>query len=118
MNEGTKLCASIAEKPGKFGEEFHNAGYKLLGLDFRYFPMKISASQLPNFMEIVRDNLHGCSVSMPHKVEVIKYLDELHISAREVGSVNTVLNLGNNELRGYNTDYYGAKKAIDSKLDI
>lgn len=117
MDKDTVKCISIAEKPGTFGVGFHNQGYKLFGLNYAYFPLKITPSELELFIAIVRNNFHGCSVSMPHKIEVIKYLDSLEESAQKCDAVNTILN-NKGILRGYNTDYYGAKRAISSKADI
>ncbi len=117
INKYTKKCISIAEKPGTFGVEFHNKGYESLGLNYLYIPVKVLPYQLESTIQLVRDNFHGCSVSMPHKLEVIKYLDELDDSAKKVDAVNTILN-NCGKLIGYNTDYYGAEKAIKSKVEI
>ncbi len=117
MDKDTKYCISISEKPGKFGVYFHNKGYDLLGLNYFYFPLKVNSSQLKGMMELVKDNFHGCSVSKPHKVKVIDYLDELDESAEKIGAVNTITN-EEGRLKGYNTDYHGAKKAISNNLNI
>lgn len=117
LNKDTKVCISIAARPGKFGVEFHNKGYNFLGLNYVYLPLKVEEHQLDGITSLIRGNFHGCSVSMPHKVKVIKYLDELDGPANNIQAVNTVLNV-NGRLMGYNTDYFGAKKAISSKLDI
>ena len=108
----TKKFISIAQKPGTFGLRFHNKGYDLCGLDCIYIPLKVIPSELTLVMQLVRDNFDGCSVSMPHKVEVMKYLDALDKSAEQSGAVNTILRQEDGSLRGYNTDYYGAKRAI------
>ncbi len=116
MDEKTTLCVSIAEKPGTFGAKFHNEGYKLLGLNFAYLPLKVNSSQLESVITLVRGNFHGCSVSMPHKLKVVDYLDSLDESALRVGAVNTVLKKEDGTLHGYNTDYYGAKAAMEKSL--
>jgi shikimate dehydrogenase len=116
INKNTKICVSIAQKKGTFGLRFHNSGYELMGLDFIYVPLKVMPNELAATIQLVRDNFHACSVSMPHKIEVIKYLDELDESAKKTGAVNTILKLENGNLRGYNTDYYGAMSAIQNSL--
>ena len=50
---------------------------------------------------------------MPHKETVIQYLDDLDVSAERIGAVNTIVQNVNGTLRGYNTDFYGAKKALE-----
>jgi shikimate dehydrogenase len=117
MDENTKICISIASHPGKFGLRFHNEGYKLLGLNHLYIPLGILQKDLGSLVNIIRNNFHGCSISMPHKIEAIKYLDQLDYSAKNTGSVNTILSLENGRiLRGYNTDYYGTIKAISGRI--
>ncbi|MFH1503110.1 MAG: shikimate dehydrogenase [Candidatus Diapherotrites archaeon] len=117
IDRETKKCISISEKPGSFGVDFHNRFYNKLNLNYVYFPLKVDSSQLKSMTSLLKENFHGCSVSMPHKKEVINFLDELDDSAREIGVVNTILNK-DGLLVGYNTDYYGAKKAIQEKTDI
>jgi len=117
MDKDTKICISIAEKPGTFGLEFHNLGYEELELNYDYIPLKVLPEQLEATMQLTRDNFHACSVSMPHKVNVIDYLNKLESSAEKCGAVNTILNK-NRILIGYNTDYFGAKRAIEEVGNI
>lgn len=51
------------------------------------------------------------SVTIPHKIEIVKYLDEIDPLALAIGSVNTVVNSGG-VLKGYNSDGPGALKAL------
>ena len=112
------LCISIAEFPGKTGGAMHNTGYKELGLEFVYVPLKVTPKNLKNAINGVRGlGIRGCGVSMPHKVRVIEFLDRLDEKAGKIGAVNTIVN-ENGKLAGYNTDYYAilaALNGIDSK---
>ena len=115
INKDTIVCISIAAKPGNFGANFHNSAYKHLNLNWVYIPRKvISTADLKRAVNGVRAfNIKGCSVSMPHKEKVIQYLDDLDISAARIGAVNTIVQKENGTLKGYNTDFYGAKKALE-----
>ena len=74
----------------------------------------MSATDLERAINGVRAlDIKGCSVSMPHKETVIQYLDELDSSAKKIGAVNTIVQNENGDLKGYNTDFYGAKKALE-----
>jgi len=55
--------------------------------------------------------IYGLNVTMPHKISIIQYLDELDVDAKRAGSVNTILNL-NGKLIGYTTDGIGALNAL------
>ncbi|MCF8111461.1 MAG: shikimate dehydrogenase [Desulfobacteraceae bacterium] len=56
--------------------------------------------------------IRGASVTIPHKVEIIKSLDEIDENAREIGAVNTIVNC-DGKLSGYNTDGIGAVQAME-----
>ena len=85
--------------------KMHNAGYDELGLDFFYLTKKIPVEDLkhvPDFMRMY--GIKGISVTAPHKIEIIKYLDEIEDTAKEIGAVNTLINK-NGKIVGYNTDF-------------
>ncbi len=113
INKETKICVSIAASPGNFGSQFHNLGYQLLGLNFVYLPLQVNEGQLKKALDALKTfNIVGCSVSMPHKIKSLAYLDELGSCAQKVGAVNTIKNDAG-RLIGFNTDYTGARKAIE-----
>lgn len=60
-------------------------------------------------------NLHGVSVTIPHKLAVMPYLDWIDDTAKAIGAVNTIVVKGS-ELHGYNTDVIGAMKPLDQML--
>jgi len=116
IDNDTSICISIAEKPGNFGANFHNTCYEKLNLNWVYLPRKIDSSL--NLKKVINSiktlNIKGCSVSMPHKEKVIEYLDNLDLSAQKIGAVNTIKISNDGLLKGFNTDYYGAKKAMQA----
>lgn len=86
----------------------------LAGYDYNLYPM--DKYELESFLE--RRQFAGMNVTIPYKVEVIKYLDEMSSLANEIGSVNTIVNK-KGKLFGYNTDYYGFKYMIEkAKIEV
>ena len=76
------LCISIAKQSGMFGTIVHNAGYEALKLNFIY--KAFSVTKLEDAIRGVKAfGIKGCSVSMPYKEEVIKYLDKLDPLAKK-----------------------------------
>ena len=61
--------------------------------------------------------IRGLNVTIPHKTEVIKYLDYLDIAAGLIGAVNTI-EFGNNGAVGHNTDGIGAVRAINEITSV
>ncbi|MGD9173178.1 MAG: shikimate dehydrogenase [Desulfobacterales bacterium] len=62
-------------------------------------------------------NVRGLSVTLPHKVAVMEYLDDIDQTAASIGAVNTIVH-HNGELIGYNTDYQGAIKALQTRTTL
>ena len=86
------------------------------GLDFRYITMKVTAENLePAMKAVVPMNLRGLGVTMPHKVAIIPYLDELSQAAGIIGAVNTVLVREDGTLFGENTDGKGFVRALQKE---
>lgn len=99
----TKLCMSLAGRPGHFGSRFHNYLYEKLGLDFLY--KAFTTQDLLSAIGGVRAlGIRGCAISMPFKEAVIPMLNKLDDSAAAIQSVNTIVN-DDGFLTGFNTDY-------------
>ena len=104
------LCISLSSNPGKIGTVVHNAGYRSRGLDWSY--VACATNDLKGSIQAVKVlGVRGCSVSMPFKENVMKYLDKIDIVAKKIGAVNTIVNT-KGKLTGYNTDYIGAKESL------
>ncbi len=56
-------------------------------------------------------SIRGLNVTIPHKVDVIPFLDELDPLAERIGAVNTIVN-DDGVLKGYNTDATGFRQAL------
>ena len=103
LDKDTRLCMSLAGRPGNFGTRFHNYLYEALGLNYVY--KAFTTQDLPAAVGGIRAlGIRGCAVSMPFKEAVIPLVDELRASAAAIESVNTIVNDGG-VLQAYNTDY-------------
>ena len=96
------------------------AGFAYAGLNYRYITVKVLPEDLEAAMAGVRAfNMRGVNLTMPHKVNVLKYLDELSPAARATGAVNTVVRREDGSLFGENTDGKGFVKALrDSGAEL
>jgi shikimate dehydrogenase len=84
-----------------------NAAFAALGLNCTYIAFRVPPSELKESVESLRSiNIAGFNVTVPHKVEVMKHLDELDVTAKKAAAVNTVNNI-EGIFRGYNTDIHG-----------
>ena len=93
----------------------HNAAFKALNLDCTYIAYRIPRGELKEGIESLRKiKISGFNVTIPHKVEVIKYLDELSEECKIIGASNTVSN-ENGKFIGHNTDMDGFLEPIKNK---
>jgi shikimate dehydrogenase len=111
IGPATRLCMSLAARPGSFGSRFHNRLYERLGLDYVY--KTFTTTDLPAAIGGVRAlGIRGCAISMPFKEAVIPLLDRLAGSATAIDSVNTIIN-DDGVLTGHNTDYSAIATLLD-----
>jgi shikimate dehydrogenase len=89
----------------------HNAAFQKLGLDLVYLAFRVD--NLGAAMNGVRalGNARGLSVTIPHKVAALAFLDEVEPTAKHIGAINTVV-VEDGRLKGYNTDASGALRAL------
>ncbi len=84
-----------------------NAAIKELGLDWVYVALSVAPRNLGAAIEGVRAlGIAGLNITIPHKIAVMEYLDEIDDDARVIGAVNTV-RVDGARLIGSNTDAYG-----------
>jgi 3-dehydroquinate dehydratase/shikimate dehydrogenase len=96
----------------------HNAAFAALNLDFVYLPIEVK-DVAEFFRRFVRPesremkwSLRGLSVTIPHKVAVMPWLDEIDKTAAKIGAVNTLVIEGA-AIQGYNTDAEGAIEPLE-----
>ena len=90
----------------------HNAAFKKLGIDYLYVPFRVRREELGRAVEGMRAlNIRGLNVTIPHKVEVISFLDKVDSRVDKIGAVNTIVN-DDGVLTGYNTDGTGFLRAL------
>jgi shikimate 5-dehydrogenase len=111
INKDTKLYGSFSENPGNNGCMFFNKAFEKYGIDAIY--KSFYSNNIKDTIQAVKHlNFSGFALSMPHKVTVIPYLNELSDAAHTIGAVNTVLN-ENGKLIGHNTDFTGVCTFFD-----
>jgi len=91
-----------------------NAAIRALNIDYVYVPFHVMPEDLARAVEGIRAlQIAGVNVTIPHKERIIDYLDEVSEYSREIGSVNTVINL-NGVLRGDTTDGPGFIRSAET----
>jgi shikimate dehydrogenase len=85
----------------------HNAAFNYIGLNSTYIAFRVPKGELGVSLHSLRaTKISGFNVTIPHKVDIIPYIDELDPSAKLARAVNTVHQIGGS-FKGYNTDVQG-----------
>ncbi len=94
----------------------HNAAFAHTGINGAYlaFNVKDVTSAIAGIKGL---GIKGMSVTIPHKISVMEYLDEIDEDAVKIGAVNTIINR-DGKLFGFNSDCLGASSALLEKTDI
>ncbi|CAI7995123.1 Shikimate dehydrogenase (NADP(+)) [Geodia barretti] len=99
--------------------QIHNAAIAALGLDYVYVPFHVQPDNLGAAIEGFKAaNVVGINVTIPHKQNVITYLDEISREATLIGAVNTLI-FKDGAISGENTDAPGFLQAMQEEgLDV
>jgi len=108
----TQLCGLLGNPVDhSLSPAIHNAAFQKLGLNFAYltFPVEDLKSAITGIRAL--GHIRGFSVTIPHKVSILPLLDSVEITAKHIGSVNTIIK-DRGMLIGSNTDASGALQAL------
>jgi shikimate dehydrogenase len=105
----------VAENPtGVMREAAFAAG----GLNWRYLTIEVPPSRLGEAVRGARAlGFQGFNLTIPHKVAVMEYLDEIAEPARIIGAVNTVRRDGDRFI-GENTDGLGFLRGVRADAGV
>ena len=112
INAHTQFCGVIGNPvEHSLSPAIHNAAFQKLGLNFVYLAFRVEA--IGEAIKGLRalGNFRGASVTIPHKVAAVPFLDSVEPTARHIGAINTIVAEGGT-LTGHNTDAIGALRAL------
>lgn len=109
----TKLTALLGSPVShSISPQMHNASFRLLGLDYVYLAFDVTPEHLHDaVMGLKAAGICGFNLTMPLKVHILPYLDELTPAARLAGAVNTVI-VRDGKLIGHTTDGVGYMRSV------
>lgn len=99
--------------------KLHNYWLQLHGLPGSYVQLAVA----PGKLEVALSGLaalgfRGCNVTIPHKVEAMRLMDEVDANAKRIGAINTIVVQPDGSLKGFNNDGFGyIQSLIEAKPD-
>ena len=113
LNASTKI-AGIMGWPiqHSLSPQIHNTFFQDLKLNYVYIPLPVQPQDLAQAVVGARAvGVVGFNVTIPHKIAIMRYLDDIDAMAQRIGAVNTVV-CKNGQMLGYNTDAAGFIRAF------
>src|SRR5690606_18961148 len=84
---------------------------RLDNVNYHLFPMPELDGAFPDLF-VERSELRGVNVTIPHKISVMRFLDEISEEAQAIGAVNCVVRKSDGRLKGHNTDAFGFEQSL------
>ena len=110
IDKDTKIFCSFSINPGNNGCVFFNEKFKQNNVNALY--KSFFSDNIKKSIEAVKTlGISGFAVSMPFKIEILNYVDQVDEIAQTIGSCNTVINK-EGKLIAYNTDWIGIKNYL------
>jgi 3-dehydroquinate dehydratase/shikimate dehydrogenase len=95
----------------------HNTAFRGHKFDAVFVPFLVR--DLGDFLSAIKSfGISGFGVTIPHKENILRHLDDCDPLAARIGAVNTVVIRGGNRLYGYNTDYVGVLRSLESRMRL
>ena len=119
LTKTEKYAAILGESPSKGAKSpaLWNAAFAKLGLSGLMHPMDVLPENLSSVVDCLRDDecFIGGAVTMPYKIAIMPYLDDLESEAETIGAVNCIYRDGK-RLVGTNTDGAGALWSLQEEF--
>ena len=110
INKDTKIYCSFAREAGNVGCKLFNSAFNYYNIDAVY--KSFSIKSIEKAVDAARTlDIKGFAITMPFKIEVLDYVDEVPYAVQDIGAANTVIN-NNGYLIPHNTDYLAVKEML------
>jgi 3-dehydroquinate dehydratase/shikimate dehydrogenase len=118
LSRRTQIYGVIGDPVGhSLSPIMQNAAFQARHLDAVYLPFLVQ--NLRDFVDAIGPlGVRGFSVTIPHKEKILNYLDGCDPLAAKIGAVNTVVVRAGGKLYGYNTDYIGVLRSLESRIPL
>jgi shikimate dehydrogenase len=113
-------AAILGESPSKGAKSpvLWNAAFQGLNLPGIMHPMDVQPERLENLVSALRKDLQfiGGAITMPYKISIIPFLDDIELEAKAIGAVNCIYR-DKDKLIGTNTDGAGALWSLENEME-
>ena len=83
-----RIAGVIGDSPSRYSKSpaLWNAAFRALNIDAVYLPLDVDEPRLPKLVDVLKksERIMGASVTVPHKVRIMEYLDQVDEKARHI----------------------------------
>lgn len=113
----TGLLGQTGVEKYSLSPSIHRMFFEQLGLEGNYLAMPVLPENLENKLKTLQiQGFRGVNLTIPHKIDVLKYITDIDDTVEKIGAINTVLFNKNNKTVGYNTDAYGFIEGLNKNI--
>ena len=117
---GKSIAGIVGDAPSFYSKSpaLWNAAFDHLGINAIYLPFDVDEPRLGELVATLKglDNVLGINVTVPHKIRIMDFLDEIEAEAKRLQAVNTIVRNSSGKLVGYNTDGEGFIESVLTPL--
>ncbi len=114
VSGSTVVCGIVGDPvEHSMSPAMQNAAFSVAGLNYVYVPFRLPRGSARACAVAMREmGIRGLNVTVPHKVDIIPFLDWVDPCALRIGAVNTIVNDAG-VLQGHNTDAAGFMRGLE-----
>lgn len=121
MNSHTYGLAGIMGWPVAHSRSptLHNYWLEKSGLPGAYVQLPVAPGKLDIALPgLAALGFRGCNITIPHKVDALRFVNEVDANAKRMGAINTIVVQADGSLKGFNNDGFGyIQSLLDAKPD-
>ena len=99
-----------------FSKGYFTEKFSTLAISDTHLYEKFELENINDFSALLKSqspNLKGLNVTIPHKQNIIPFLDSVDEAALKIGAVNTIKIMEDGSIKGFNTDYWGFRWTLE-----
>ncbi|MCI0352989.1 MAG: shikimate dehydrogenase [Acidobacteriales bacterium] len=118
VDAATKVYGLVGDPVGhSLSPIMMNTAFRRESINAVYLAMQ--ARSIKDFIACVRDiPIHGFSVTMPYKEQIVEHLDNTDPFTQKTGACNTVIRSQDGKLYGFNTDVFGVLRPLEQRMPL
>lgn len=115
-----QIAGIVGDAPSFYSKSpsLWNSAFHSLGINAIYLPFDVAEPRLGDLIATLKglDSFLGINVTVPYKIRIMDFLDEIEAGAKRIRAVNTVVRTSSGKLVGYNTDGEGFIESLLTPL--